>query len=95
MSQPAELPRPEPTRRIGLPPVPGQGAPEGERPRLVDQPTDELPPPEPREPTQAFGSWQPLQPRVVPRHRSKTPWIVGVLVLLVIAVFVVVVVVYS
>jgi hypothetical protein len=91
VSQPAEIPRPEPTRRIGLPPVPGQ---DGERPRLVDQPTDELPPAEPREPTQAFGPWQPLQPRVVPRHRSRTPWIVGALVLLVIVVFVIVVLVY-
>ena len=94
MSQSAEVPRPEPTRRMGLPPVPGQVTPEDDRPRLVDQPTDELPPPERREPTEAFGAWQPLQPRVVPRHRSKTPWIVGLMVLLVIAVFVVVVLVY-
>lgn len=95
MSQPAEVPRPEPTRRIGLPPVPGQGTPEGDRPRLVDQQTDELPPPKRREPTEAYGPWQPLQPRVVPRHRSRTPWIVGAAVLLVIAAFVVVVLVYG
>lgn len=92
MSEPAEAPRPDRTRRIGLPPVPGA---DGDRPRLVDQPTDELPPPEPREPTRAYGPWQPLQPRVVPRPRSRTPWIVGVLVLLVLVVFVIVVAVYG
>ena len=51
-------------------------------PSQVDQPTDELPPPEPREPTRGYGPWQPLQPRVVPRPRSRTPWIVTALVLI-------------
>jgi hypothetical protein len=89
-------PTPEHTRRIWLPPVPGRGsAPDAEPPPLVDQPTDELAPPQPREPTESFGPWQPLQPRVVPRYRSRTPWVVALLVLLVVAVGVVVVIVYG
>lgn len=95
MSEPLQEPGPEPTRRINLPPVPGAAAPDGESPRLADQPTDELPPQKRREPTQSFGPWQPLQPRVVPRRRSRTPWVVAVLVLLVVLTGVVVVLVYG
>lgn len=80
------------TRRMSLPPVPGHRT---KQVRHADQPTDELPPPPPRDPTQAFGSWQPLQPRVVPRHRSRMPWVIAVLVVLVVAAGVVVFLVYG
>jgi hypothetical protein len=95
VSEPLQEPRPEPTRRINLPPVPGAAAPDGKRPPRADQPTDELAPQERREPTQTFGPWQPLQPRVVPRRRSRTPWVVALLVLLVVLTGVVVVLVYG
>ena len=80
---------PERTRELKLPPVP--------RPPEIaaDQPTDQLPPPDPRQPTGRFGPWQPLQPRVVPRHRSRTPYVVAALVLLVLAVGVVAVLLWG
>jgi hypothetical protein len=83
---------PDRTRRISLPPVPGR---KPKPVKHVDQPTDELPPPPPRQSTQAFRPWQPLQPRVVPRHRSRTPWVIAGLVVLVLTAGVVVFLVYG
>ena len=79
---------PERTREMKLPPVPG-------RPEPFDQPTDQLPPPEARQPTGRFGPWQPLQPRVVPRRRSRTPFVLAALVLLVLVVGVLAVVLWG
>jgi hypothetical protein len=94
---------PERTRELRLPPVPGRPGPGPSRPvdplgdSLVDQPTEQLPPPPPREHTGRFGTWQPLHPRVVPRprRRSRTPYVVTALVLLVLAVGVVAVVLWG
>jgi hypothetical protein len=83
---------PERTREIKLPPVP---APPEPTQSLADQPTDQLPSPEPRRPTGRFGPWQPLQPRVLPRRRSRTPFLVTALVLLILAVGVVAVLVWG
>jgi uncharacterized protein HemX len=80
----------ERTQAMRLPPVPGRS-----EPVAADQPTDQLPAPEPRAPTTQFGPWQPLQPRVVPRRRSRTPYVVAALVLLVLAVGVVAVLVWG
>jgi hypothetical protein len=68
--------------------VPGRAAPE---PAVADgglaeQPTDQLPFPRPRQPTERYGPWQPLHPRVVPRCRSRSPYVVTALVLLIVAV---------
>jgi hypothetical protein len=60
----------------------------------ADQPTDEHPAPDPREHTRTWGEWQPLQPRVVPRERSRARIVVPVLVLLVIVAAVVVALVF-
>jgi hypothetical protein len=73
------------TRAMKLPPVPPP--PAASSPGvLADQPTDELTPPDPRQLTRNFGAWQPLHPRVVarPRSRSRTPYVLAALVLLVI-----------
>jgi len=89
---------PERTREIKLPPVPARPQPEQEQgpaPQLADQPTDQLAPPEPRSPTGTYGPWEPLQPRVVPRRRSRTPYVVTALVVLVLAVMVVAVLVWG
>jgi hypothetical protein len=83
---------PERTREIKLPPVPARPQPV-ENP--IDQPTDQLAPPEVRLPTGRFGPWQPLQPRVVPRRRSRTPYVVAALVLLVLLVGAVAVLVWG
>lgn len=79
------------TRRMGLPPVPGGQPPP---PVLADQPTVEHPPPDPRQHTRTWGEWQPLQPRVVPRERSRARVVVPVLVLLVVLAAVVVALVF-
>jgi hypothetical protein len=81
----------------GPSPVPVDPAHIGEqRPAvLADQPTDQLPPPPARQPTQSFGPWQPLTPRVVPTPRSRTPYVVAGLVLLVLVIGVVAVLVYG
>ena len=89
--EPAAVHDLEPTREIRLPPVP---APRRE-PGGLDQPTDRLRPPDPRQPTGSFGPWHPLQPRVVPRHRSRAPYVIAVLVLLVLATGVVAVLVWG
>ena len=83
----------ERTKELRLPPVPGRPAP----PILADQPTDQLPPPGPRDPTRGFGPWMPLQPRVVPRprQRSRVPFVLAAVVLLVVLAGVVVVAVYG
>jgi hypothetical protein len=101
---------PERTRELKLPPVPGRPAPVEPAPAepvpvepapvepaevLADQPTDQLPSPEARQPTHHFGPWQPLQPRVVPGRRSRTPYVVGALVVLVLVVGVVAVLVWG
>jgi hypothetical protein len=78
------------TRRMGLPPVPGTPQP----PVLADQPTIQHPPSDPRQHTSTWGEWQPLQPRVVPRERSRARIVVPVLVLLVILAAVVVALVF-
>jgi hypothetical protein len=62
---------------------------------LADQPTDQLTPPPGRQRTERFGPWQPLQPRVVPRRRSRTPYVLAALVLLVLVVGIVAVLVYG
>ena len=97
MSEPPD--DPERTRELRLPPVPG--APDraepagGQADAAADQPTDELTPPGVREPTATYGAWQPLQPRVVPRRRSRTALVVTVLVVLVLALGVVAVLVWG
>jgi hypothetical protein len=73
-----------------LPPVPGPLQP----PVLADQPTDQLPGPEPRQPTRTWGEWHPLQPRVVPRRRSRARFVVPAVVVLVLVAAVVVALVY-
>jgi hypothetical protein len=83
---------PERTREIKLPPVPAR-PPQDEN--AADQPTDQLAPPEARQPTGRYGPWQPLQPRVVPRRRSRTPYVVTALVVLILAVGVVAVLVWG
>jgi hypothetical protein len=83
---------PERTREIKLPPVPARPQPEQ---GLHDQPTDQMTPPEARQPTVGFGPWQPLQPRVVPRRRSRMPYVVTALVLLILAAGVVAVLVWG
>jgi hypothetical protein len=91
---------PERTREIRLPPVPGWRNRVAPEPAVADggpadQPTDQLSPPEPRQPTGRFGPWQPLYPRVVPRRRSRTPYVVTALALLIVAVGVVAVLVWG
>ena len=89
---------PERTRQIKLPPVPARPQPEQEQDpatHLADQPTDQLAPPEARSPTGKYGPWEPLQPRVVPRRRSRTPYVVTALVVLVLTVMVVAVLVWG
>jgi hypothetical protein len=76
---------------MGLPPVPGGPPPP---PVLADQPTIEHPPADPRQHTQTWGEWQPLQPRVVPRTRSRARIVVPVLVVLVILAAIVVALVF-
>jgi hypothetical protein len=93
-----QQPDSERTRELRLPPVPGRTRPaDAPGAPLVDQPTEQLPPPQPREHTGRFGTWQPLHPRVVPRprRRSRTPYVVTALVLLVLAVGVVAVVLWG
>ncbi|MGY1616692.1 hypothetical protein ACI797_08090 [Geodermatophilus sp. SYSU D00691] len=91
MSQPPD--DAERTRAMRLPPVPGRRRPDGGT--AADQPTDQLPPSPPREPTDRFGPWQPLQPRVVPRRRSRTAVVVPLLALLVVAIGVLAVVLWG
>jgi hypothetical protein len=95
---------PERTREIKLPPVPARPQPEQgaadptanpTADPIADQPTDQMAPPEARQPTVGFGPWQPLQPRVVPRRRSRTPYVVTALVLLILAAGVVAVLVWG
>jgi hypothetical protein len=100
----------ERTRKITRPPVPPTAEAVGQPPPvpddrpdgggspsvvLADQPTDRLPQPAARQRTDTFGPWQPLQPRVVSRRRSRTPYVVTALVLLILVVGVVAVLVYG
>jgi hypothetical protein len=79
---------------VGAPALPTDPAADGAAPPLAERPTEQLAPPVTRRPTETFGPWQPLEPRVVPRRRSRTPFVLAALVLLIVVVGVVVALAY-